>query len=504
MRHLSRAKTIAGLRALASRNIVSSTAWLRSNEPRLLDSALLHFQSIAAARRAAGVPDPPVPRWWTQQRILAALLELHAKQQRITMPNLKKLGRFDLINAVRRVGGIVRARRLAGIPEPRLIRQSLQLWDEARVIDEIQIRAADHAPLALSKVPRPLLAAALRYCGSWQAAIEAAGLDYEQIRLLRRQYTKAEVIALLRDLSRTQPSLGWGDLYRHRAAIAMARCFGSIPAAVRSADIVGWPLEKQRSWTRRRVLDAIRLHRTESARRVSGLFDAARTYFGGIRAARRAAKVTQLRKQWSKALVIKELRAGADRGITAIDRNLKAACVRYFGNVPAARRAAGAQLPKLWTRDRVVAELHELVGRGQTTIREPLRSACFRIFGGIAATYRGADLYAAVARWSKPMVLQRLDEYYTANHHYQKPDLLLRAACVHAFGSLKAAAEAAGRARLAKRPAPRYSRGAPVAAAAASRVMPGASSRTRKAAPVGSKTPKSVMTRETTRAAVSG
>ena len=93
-------------------------------------------------------------------------------------------------------------------------------WDEDRVIAEIRDRHRDGESLASSKVPTKLYLAAKRHCGGWPAALEIAGLDYDEIRLSRRPWTREDVLARIKRAAH--------ELAHNRNAPAMYRLIAQI------------------------------------------------------------------------------------------------------------------------------------------------------------------------------------------------------------------------------------------------------------------------------------
>jgi len=165
-----------------------------------------------------------------------------AGRVRITFRGLENAGYAALAGAIPlHVGSITRARRLARIPDPGTLPANvLERWDEDRVIGEIRDRHRNGEPLAPSKVPNKLYLAANRHCGGWQAAIEIAGLDYDQIRLSHRPWTRDDVLARIkraaheRAHNRNAPAM-----YVLIAKIQnpIMRHFGSVAGALRAAGI---------------------------------------------------------------------------------------------------------------------------------------------------------------------------------------------------------------------------------------------------------------------------
>lgn len=169
---------------------------------------LREFGSVAAAREAANLPGPPSNYRWSEDGVLDEIRRLARNGVRIVQQDLKDAGREDVVGAiVMYFGSITRARRLARVPDPPRRAWVPERWDEERVGAMILERHRAGEPLASSKVPGRFIAAGIRYFGSWPAAIEAAGLDYNDVRLRRGEYTKSELLDLLRALPRTRPDI---------------------------------------------------------------------------------------------------------------------------------------------------------------------------------------------------------------------------------------------------------------------------------------------------------
>src|SRR5262245_15382776 len=111
-------------------------------------------------------------RRWTPELVLQELRQLDRRRVRLTSYGLLDAGHTSRLGAVQRhCGSLVRARRLAGIPdpEPRFTAER-QRWDDDTVIHEIRRRRRQNLTLAPTKVPRTLYWAAQEHCGGWQDA----------------------------------------------------------------------------------------------------------------------------------------------------------------------------------------------------------------------------------------------------------------------------------------------------------------------------------------------
>lgn len=149
-------------------------------------------------------------------------------------------GHTGLASAIHKyIGSFERARRLAKIPSPgRLSPSTIETWDEQTVIDVITQRRRDGESLAYKQVPTKLVDAALYYCGSWKNAIEMAGLDYAEIRRSSPAWSRADIIAGLRQAAHSGRKGVGADGAMHEALyLAATRTFGSVYEALRAARV---------------------------------------------------------------------------------------------------------------------------------------------------------------------------------------------------------------------------------------------------------------------------
>ncbi|MFN0249604.1 MAG: hypothetical protein ACKV2T_22155 [Kofleriaceae bacterium] len=167
----------------------------RKEIPHPLFLALrVHFGTLANARRAAGIAQLPRTRTWSAERVINEIRALHRDGVVIRVADIDDAGSDGLVYALYRyVGSMKRARRLARVPDPPW-RRFGDPWDEDRVIEEIKELHAAGESVAMIRVDRRLADAGRRFFGSWREAIEAAGLDYAKVRLVREAYTRKEVI----------------------------------------------------------------------------------------------------------------------------------------------------------------------------------------------------------------------------------------------------------------------------------------------------------------------
>ncbi len=175
-------------------------------------------------------------------------------------------------------------------------------WSRDAVIREVRNLQVRGEPLNSGYIARtyPGLAyAGRKYMDSWEAAVQAAGFDYSEIRIKNR-WNRNRITAQIRELRQQ-----------------------------------GQPLN---------VSAAERLH--------GGLVGAAISYFGSWGKAIEAAGFNyadvKLQKEWSKRVIVKEIRRMHEQGlelgrtipVREKYRILHAAAVRYFGSWAEAMKAA--------------------------------------------------------------------------------------------------------------------------------------------------------------------
>lgn len=348
----------------------------------------------------------------------------------MTNKGLLKAGARGLTNAARQLfGGLPRARRQARIPDPPPTIIERRAWDEETVIAEILELYRAGKPLAASKAPPKLVNAGKYRFGSWQGAIETAGLDYERVRLLRPPYTRAELISILRALAKKRPQATLAELWHHRAIEAWKREFGSVEAAARAAGLHNWPRrklgplmsrEQVTSALRSRYRDGRSLHGADVAREDPHLYKSAVRRFSSWRAAvvgRLPSRArTQLRVHWTKTTVIEALRSRKRAGksmnpahVRRDDPSLYDAAKRRLGyNAEVATRDWGA--PKLytkWTKASVLRALRDSHKRGEPA-RPGLLLAAQNLFGSVIAAREAAGLPLLRTVWSDKRVIDEI------------------------------------------------------------------------------------------------
>ena len=137
-------------------------------------------------------------------------------------------------------------------------------WNESAITREILCRYHAQQDLSYSGMSREngaLLKAAIRYCGSWQAAIEFAGLNYEEIRKYK-VWTNERILERIRELDNQGEDLSWNHVCRLDPSLAAAAVkqyhFGSWRAALGQAGLNYEQIRRYQEWRSKEVLRQVR------------------------------------------------------------------------------------------------------------------------------------------------------------------------------------------------------------------------------------------------------
>ena len=141
----------------------------------------------------------------------------------------------------------------------------MRKWSQEGIAQEILRRYEQKEDLSYSTMARenlPLLRAATRYFGSWQEAIEFAGLNYEDIRKYR-VWTNQRIIERIRELHAKENDLSWRHVSLHldpslAAAATKKSHFGSWRAALEAAGLDYDQIRRYHDWSAEEVLRRVR------------------------------------------------------------------------------------------------------------------------------------------------------------------------------------------------------------------------------------------------------
>lgn len=234
LKRMHRAKAPLSYNALARRN------------QALLSAAVYHFGSYRKAVEDAGIDYAEIlrrPRW-TRPRIIALIKQARRRGEPLhwaaVIQRGDELSRAAFAALQRRLFGCWdRALTAAGLDPDEISRY--RSWNRSSIVFEIKALAQDHHVLNSGAVQRDdpgLHAAAIRYFGTWDKALKAAGINPQRVRI-RRQWTSQRVVNELRRLHRMGKSTSDSGLRRSNPALygAAVRFFGRFTLAREAAGI---------------------------------------------------------------------------------------------------------------------------------------------------------------------------------------------------------------------------------------------------------------------------
>jgi superfamily II DNA or RNA helicase len=311
---------------------------------------------------ALRIHDRLTKRRWTEKNLIEAIVARKKKREALNSgtvqredPGLVRAGRMLF-------GSWDNALKAAGI-DPRIVRHRRPAWTKEEVLVAVRARNAKGLPINAGKMQRDEVAlhrAGVIYFGSWDNTLRAAGIDPIRVRLVSHDWTKAAVIAAIKERNRKSKKLNAGAVAKDHGSLAVVavRLFGSWDEALKASGID--PESVRRRVTEYSKAAVIRVIRDRKRRSLklnhgsapTGLINAAKRNFGTWDRALRAAgidpKAIRLKRKWSKSVVVEALherqKNGARLDLAACQKDcpaLVAAAYNYCGNWGTALRAAG-------------------------------------------------------------------------------------------------------------------------------------------------------------------
>lgn len=230
-------------------------------------------------------------------------------------------------------------------------------WSADRVISEIREWKDQGQPLYANFVRQnfqELLAAAIRYYGSWQKALEAAGIAYTEVRKYRR-WSKESILQEIQQLASQGVDLSFRAmaLSQHNAMVYAAirpKYFGNWRTALEAAGLASEEIYRYRSWEQDGILEEIRRLKAEGVDLSSKAMDessnrliaTARRRFGNWGKALESAGIdydeVRRRKRWTRENLVEGILDLKRQGVKLITPEVKranpslfaAACKKHF------------------------------------------------------------------------------------------------------------------------------------------------------------------------------
>ena len=168
---------------------------------------------------------------WTREVVIERLRQRHRQGKSLAYMKVAIENSSLAASATRLFGGYEGAVRAAGYDYRKLYPiPNQRKWTDDRILNTIRQYHRENRPLNPKEVMQyggGLYSSATRYMGSWEAAVERAGISYKKIRG-NRKWTKAKVVQALRRHENREGGIP------NYLRTAVNRYFGSI-AKARSA-----------------------------------------------------------------------------------------------------------------------------------------------------------------------------------------------------------------------------------------------------------------------------
>ena len=243
-------------------------------------------------------------------------------------------------------------------------------WTQEGVLEEIRVWQAAGKPLYSHHMRQnfqELLAAGIRYYGSWRQAVEAAGIAYDDVRKYRA-WSKDRIVKTIQQLHTEGADLSFrGMMLSKYAPMVYAAIrpnhFGSWKDALTASGLAAEEIYRYKSWEDENIIEEIRRLSDQGAdlsskkmdETANSLIATARRRFGSWGEAVRRAGLDydqiRRRKRWTNEMIARDIRSIADQGtpLTSTEVRQKnpalfaAACKqRFFGSWVNAVKAAQA------------------------------------------------------------------------------------------------------------------------------------------------------------------
>jgi hypothetical protein len=258
---------------------------------------------------------------WNKNRILQELRRFNKAGKDLSYNSLAKEQQSLVSAAAYHYGSYRKAVEQAGIDYAIVARRPR--WTKGLIISLIKQAKRDGVDLHWSSVTKrrddlgkaAFAALQTRLFGRWDRALQASGLDADEVSRYRR-WNRTSIVSDLKERSRESAALNSGAIQEddpglHAAAV---RHFGSYDGALRAAQLNPTDVRRRHAWTKAEVVKAIKaaskagLSLADSSVRKStpALYGAAVRLYGTFTGARESAGVKFVRggKRKSKKVLV--------------------------------------------------------------------------------------------------------------------------------------------------------------------------------------------------------
>lgn len=224
------------IRTLHQDGVPIYSHFLRQTYQELLAAGMRHFGSWKTAVKEAGISYDEVRKYrqWDKVSIIERIQNLYRQGVDLSFRSMMMSSYASMVYAAIRpqyFGSWRETLTAAGLPSEDIYRY--RSWDNQEIIEEIQElhrRGIDLSSKKMDESSYTLIATARRRFGSWEKAIQEAGLDYSTIRR-RQRWDRETVLEKVKVLVKENPSIRGIDVKQKDpslfAAICKPRLFGN-------------------------------------------------------------------------------------------------------------------------------------------------------------------------------------------------------------------------------------------------------------------------------------
>ncbi|MES2309151.1 MAG: hypothetical protein V4507_09875 [Verrucomicrobiota bacterium] len=220
---------IQEIQRLHRENVPLYSHHLRKTYQELLAAGMRHFGGWKEAVKEAGFAYEDVRRYrkWDNQSIVETIQKLYQEGVDLSFRSMMLSTYAPMVYAAIRsqhFGSWRDALAAAGLPAEDIYRY--RSWDDQVILDEIKMLNAKGVDLSSKKMDESsntLIATARRRFGTWEKAIEEAGLDYSSIRR-RQRWTREVILEKVKVLLAENPEIRGIDVKLKDPALFAAIC----------------------------------------------------------------------------------------------------------------------------------------------------------------------------------------------------------------------------------------------------------------------------------------
>jgi hypothetical protein len=242
-------KVLDGIQALHKRKARMNSTYMQTHNLPLWGAAQKRFGNWRKAVEAAGIDYTEVMvnkhyRKWSKIAVITEIKRRHKEGLPLNMVAIQKedSGLYFAIRKYFGESGLRVALIRSGI-DPNEVTLRVK-WKKGVIVGEIKRLFLEGTPLSFnflrSNGHEQLVIAARKRFGSWRKAIEAAGLDYWKVPVIKRGYwDRRKILAEIRRLNRSGVRLSSHSIQYKNGSLftAAQRKFGSWSQAVYAAGI---------------------------------------------------------------------------------------------------------------------------------------------------------------------------------------------------------------------------------------------------------------------------